>query len=59
MATGEAAGTAAALATRLVMSPRKLDVRLLQKTLLDQGALLFTDEEKAEEKEIRAYTSNT
>jgi hypothetical protein len=59
MATGEAAGTAAALSARLGTSPRKLDVRLLQKTLLSQGALLFLEEEKAEEQEVLAYARAT
>jgi hypothetical protein len=59
MATGEAAGTAAALSTRLDISPRKLDVRLLQKTLLGQGALLFLEEEKEKEKEARAFARAT
>jgi len=35
--TGEAAGTAAALAIKEAVSPRKLDVSLLQKTLTKQG----------------------
>jgi len=59
MATGEAAGTAAALSTRLGTSPRKLDVRLLQKALLSQGAILFLEEEKAEEQEVLAYARET
>ncbi|HEX9976988.1 MAG TPA: FAD-dependent oxidoreductase [Dehalococcoidales bacterium] len=36
--TGQAAGTAAALAVKNKISPRKLDVELLQKTLRKQGA---------------------
>jgi hypothetical protein len=39
-ATGEAAGTAAALAIHNEVSPRKLDVSLLQKTLGKQGVNL-------------------
>jgi hypothetical protein len=39
-ATGEAAGTAAALAIHNEISPRKLDVSLLQKTLGEQGVNL-------------------
>jgi hypothetical protein len=53
MSTGEAAGTAAAVSVRTGLSPRKLNVTLLQKKLLDQGALLFLEEEKEKEKEIR------
>ena len=34
----QAAGTAAALAARLGVTPRRLDVKLLQKTLVEQGA---------------------
>jgi hypothetical protein len=40
MAIGEAAGTAAALAAREGVSPRQLDVTLLQETLIAQGAEL-------------------
>ncbi|MEM2163172.1 MAG: FAD-dependent oxidoreductase [Candidatus Bathyarchaeia archaeon] len=53
---GEAAGTAAALSSRLGVSPKKLDVKLLQKTLLEQGALLFLEDEKEREEEVRSYT---
>ena len=53
MSTGEAAGTAAALSSRLDISPRNLDVRLLQKTLLNQGALLFLQDEQDKEMAIR------
>jgi hypothetical protein len=38
MATGQAAGTAAALAAQLGVTPRKLDVVQLQQTLREQGA---------------------
>jgi hypothetical protein len=38
MCTGQAAGTAAALAARLNVTPRKLDVKLLQDVLRSQGA---------------------
>jgi hypothetical protein len=55
MSTGEAAGTAAALSSRLNVPPRKLDVRLLQRKLLEQGVLLFLEEEKETEKDVRAY----
>lgn len=40
MATGQAAGTAAALCTRDKVSPRSLDVRLLQDALIKQGVCL-------------------
>jgi hypothetical protein len=39
-ATGEAAGTAAAMSARSGMAPRALDVRALQRQLIDQGASL-------------------
>ena len=55
MSTGEAAGTAAALSAKLRVVPRKLEIKLLQKKLLDQGALLFLDDEKDKEKEILSY----
>ena len=35
---GEAAGTAAALSVRTDVQPRKLDVSLLQKALIENGA---------------------
>jgi len=38
--TGDASGTAAALCVKLGVFPRKLDVRVLQKQLAAQGALL-------------------
>ncbi|MFP4057293.1 MAG: FAD-dependent oxidoreductase [Candidatus Brocadiia bacterium] len=40
MSCGQAAGAAAALAASSGVAPRQLEVRGLQKTLLDQGALL-------------------
>jgi hypothetical protein len=40
MAIGEASGTAAALAAREGVNPRDLDVALLQRTLVEQGAEL-------------------
>jgi hypothetical protein len=52
MSTGEAAGAAAALCSRQEVSPRDLDVTLLQKALLQQGAILFLEDERAKEKEI-------
>jgi hypothetical protein len=38
--TGQAAGVAGALAAAAGVSPRKLDVRLIQRELLKQGAYL-------------------
>ena len=38
LAIGEAAGTAAALSARQDVAPRDLDIKLLQKTLIDNGA---------------------
>jgi hypothetical protein len=55
MSTGEAAGTAAALCAKTGASPRNLDVKLLQKKLLDQEVLLFLDDEKEKEKEVLDY----
>jgi len=40
VAIGQAAGTAAALAAKLHVSPREMDVSLLQETLKKQGAIL-------------------
>ena len=58
MSTGEAAGAAAALSAKLDVAPRNLDVKLLQKALLGQGALLCLEDEKAREKEVLAYIPN-
>jgi hypothetical protein len=44
--TGDAAGTAAALCVKNNVSPRKLDVQLLQQQLFKQGALLTADKIK-------------
>jgi hypothetical protein len=44
MATGHAAGTAAALAARAGVPPRRLPVPTLQATLREQGAILTLDE---------------
>ncbi|MBI5966413.1 MAG: FAD-dependent oxidoreductase, partial [Deltaproteobacteria bacterium] len=46
-ATGEAAGTAAALALRQGITPRKLERSLLQKTLREQGVDLGSDSPNA------------
>jgi hypothetical protein len=40
IANGEAAGTAAAIAIKKGISPRNVDIRTLQQTLLKQGAVL-------------------
>ena len=40
MATGEAAGTAAALAVRAEIEPKSVDVKLLQRQLEERGAIL-------------------
>ncbi len=40
MATGQAAGTAAALSAKLGVSPRSLDINMLQNTLITQGVEL-------------------
>jgi len=40
MAEGQAAGTAAALAVKNKVTPRKLNVKQLQKALIEQGVLL-------------------
>ena len=44
MATGQAAGAAAALAVKDKVPPRKLDVSKLQKALLDQGVILYDNQ---------------
>ncbi len=45
METGEAAGAAAALAANLGVAPRNLDIKILQKALLEQGVLLYLADE--------------
>ena len=45
MPTGQAAGTAAALAAREGCTPRQLDYRKVQQALMDYGAQLFHEEE--------------
>jgi hypothetical protein len=55
MAIGEAAGAAAAISLRSGVAPRNIDIRQLQKTLLQQGALLFMEDEKEKEQEILSY----
>jgi len=44
LATGQAAGVAAALAARYRVSPRHIAVRELQRELLQQGAILSLDQ---------------
>ena len=48
MATGHAAGTAAVLAARADGSLREVDIRAIQRTLLDQDAVLGTGDREAE-----------
>jgi hypothetical protein len=55
MSTGEAAGAAAALSSRLGVTPRSLDIKLLQQSLLKQGSLLFMEGEEEKEKEVLSY----
>jgi hypothetical protein len=43
MATGHAAGTAAAVAAKRNSRIRDIPIRLLQRTLLEQGAILSTN----------------
>jgi len=46
MSVGEAAGTAAALSANLGVSPRELDIKILQEKLIEHGALLFLEDEE-------------
>ncbi|NLZ38580.1 MAG: FAD-dependent oxidoreductase [Firmicutes bacterium] len=55
MTMGEAAGAAAALCARMGVTPRELDVKLLQKALLKQNVILFLDDEKEKKEEILNY----
>jgi hypothetical protein len=55
MSLGEAAGVAAALSSKFNVAPRRLDVKLLQKKLLEQGVQLFLEDEQEKEKEILSY----
>jgi hypothetical protein len=55
MSTGQAAGAASAISIGLGVSPRNLDIKLLQKTLLRQGALLFLENEGEKEQAVLAY----
>lgn len=48
MSLGEAAGAAAALSARLGVSPRTLDIKVLQKKLTELGAQMFFEDEKIE-----------
>ena len=43
LATGQAAGTAAALCARSGVMPRQLDHRLVQQALIDSGVRLFEE----------------
>ena len=46
MSLGEAAGTAAALSSKLGIAPRKLDIKALQMKLVEHGAQLFLDDDE-------------
>ena len=54
MSTGEAAGVAAALCAKHDVAPRDLDVKLLQKKLLDQDVLLFLDDERERKRQYES-----
>ncbi len=43
MSTGEAAGAAGAISANSGIMPRNLDIKLIQKALLNQGAVLYLD----------------
>ncbi|UCD09458.1 MAG: FAD-dependent oxidoreductase [Dehalococcoidales bacterium] len=58
MATGEAGGVAAAISSSDGIKPRSLDIRLIQKKLLDQGVVLFSEEDEARGKELLSSVSN-
>jgi hypothetical protein len=45
MSVGQAAGAAAAISISSGTSPRNIDTRLVQKVLLEQGALLYLDDD--------------
>lgn len=47
LATGQAAGVAAALSAREGVMPRQLDYRLVQQALMESGARLFQDNREA------------
>jgi hypothetical protein len=44
MATGQAAGVAAAMASQQGIRPRRVDVGSLQETLVEQGAIIHSDQ---------------
>ena len=45
MSLGEAAGTAAALSSKLGVSPRDLEIKTLQEKLIEHGAQLFSEKD--------------
>ena len=47
LATGQAAGVAAALSARQGVTPRQLDYHLVQQALMNYGARLFDEEARA------------
>ena len=51
MAMGQAAGTAAALCVERKVDPRELDVALLQARLVENGAILYDEQQKTIAKE--------
>ena len=57
MAIGEAGGSAAAISSNNGIEPAELDVRLVQKMLLDQGAVLFTEDDVDRGKNLLASLS--
>lgn len=52
MCTGQAAGTAAALAAKMNVTPRRLDVTVLQETLKEQGARVTVKDLPADIKDV-------
>lgn len=54
MAIGQAAGTAAALAAKNLVSPRDLDITILKSALVADGAMLVRDEGRAARDKQRA-----
>lgn len=57
MATGEAGGAAAAISVNSGVTPRNLDTTLIQKSLLNQGVILFSADDEARRKELLSSIS--